>query len=168
MFPYLGKVEPPSDDKRWKIVGATMRKLGNERDALIEALHSMQHAFGFLDKPGLAFVAATLRIPLSRVYGAATFYHHFALKLPGKHNCVICTGTACYIKGAGRLVETMAEQHGVKPGETTPDGELSLLTARCFGACGLAPVVVVDGEVTGRVTPEKLASLTQGVIQIAH
>ena len=156
MFAYLQKCEPPSDDKRWKIIAATMRKLGNKRHALIEALHSLQQSFGYLDKPGLTFVAASLKIPLSKVYGAATFYNHFTMKPQGKHACVVCTGTACYIKGAGEILKSMEKNFGVKPGETTPDGEMSVLTARCFGACGLAPVVVVDGEVAGRITGDSL------------
>ena len=156
MFAYLQKCEPPSSDKRWKIVAATMRKLGNERQALIEALHSLQQYFGYLDKPGLTYVATSLKIPLSQVYGAATFYNHFTMKPQGEHACVVCTGTACYIKGAADLLKTIFAAEGVKPGETTSDGRLSILTARCFGACGLAPVVVMDGDVVGRITTEVL------------
>jgi len=156
MFAYLQKCEPPSSDKRWKIVAATMRKLGNERQALIEALHSLQQSFGYLDKPGLTYVATSLKIPLSQVYGAATFYNHFTMKPQGEHACVVCTGTACYIKGAADLLKTIFAAEGVKQGETTADGRLSILTARCFGACGLAPVVVMDGDVVGRITTEVL------------
>jgi bidirectional [NiFe] hydrogenase diaphorase subunit len=156
MIPYLERREPPSDDKRWKIIAATMRKLGNQRTALIEALHSMQQAFGYLDKPGLTFIASSLRLPLSQVYGAATFYHYFTMKPQGEHTCVVCTGTACHIKGAGELLKTVALECGVKPGETTADGQLSVLTARCFGTCGLAPVAVIDGEIAGKLTSEAL------------
>ncbi len=172
MLPFLERCDPPSDDKRWKIVAATMRKLGGQRHALIEALHSMQHAFGYIDKQGLNFVAGTLRIPLSQVYGTATFYHHFTLKPPGEHTCVICTGTACHIKGAGELLKTVAVHYGVKPGETTANGALSLLTARCFGTCGLAPVAVIDGEVVGRLTTalldRRLEALPQGARPDGH
>lgn len=163
MLPYLEKCEPPTGDKRWKIVAATMRKLGNQRNALIEALHSLQQAFGYLDRPGLTFIAATLRIPLSQVFGAATFYHYFTMKPQGKHSCIVCTGTACYIKGAGELLRSVAREQGVKPGETTPDGELSVLTARCFGACGLAPVVVLDGETAGRLNAAELQRRLEAV-----
>jgi bidirectional [NiFe] hydrogenase diaphorase subunit len=163
MIPYLERCEPPDNDKRWKIIAATMRKLGNEHNALIEALHSLQQYYGYLDKPGLIFVAATLRLPLSKVYGAATFYNHFMMKPQGKHACVVCLGTACYIKGAPELQKAVMRTHHIKPGETTPDGELSLLTARCFGACGLAPAVVLDGETVGRVTPEQLVERLKGV-----
>ncbi len=167
MFAYLQKCEPPSADKRWKIVAATMRKLGNERHALIEALHSLQQAFGYLDRPALTYVAASLKIPLSQVYGAATFYNHFTMKPQGEHACVVCTGTACYIKGAADLLKSIFSAQGVKPGETTADGRLSVLTARCFGACGLAPVVVVDGDVVGRITPDVLEQRLEKVLDHA-
>jgi bidirectional [NiFe] hydrogenase diaphorase subunit len=165
MFAYLQKCEPPSGDKRWKIVAATMRKLGNQRNALIEALHTLQQTFGYLDKPGLTYVAASLKIPLSKVYGAATFYNHFTLKPQGEHACVVCTGTACYIKGAPDLLKSIEETLGVKPGETTADGKMSVLTARCFGACGLAPVVVVDGDVVGRINRDVLTKRLREVAE---
>jgi bidirectional [NiFe] hydrogenase diaphorase subunit len=165
MFAYLTKCDPPSDDKRWKIIAATMRKLGNERSALIETMHSLQQAFGYLDRPGLEYVAASLKIPLSQVFGVATFYNHFTMKPPGKHACVVCTGTACYIKGSDEILKSIEREHGLHPGETTEDGHLSLLTARCFGACGLAPVVVVDGDVVGRVTHELLEQRLKEAVQ---
>jgi bidirectional [NiFe] hydrogenase diaphorase subunit len=148
----------PSPDKRWKIVEATMRRLGNQSNALIEALHTVQESFGFLDTDSLRFVATSLRVPLSQAFGVATFYHYFTLKPPGKHTCVICTGTACYIKGAGKLLTEMESKYGIKPGETTPDGNLSLITARCLGACGLAPAVVFDGQVAGKMNAEEMVA----------
>lgn len=146
----LAKPTPPSDDKRWKVVQATMRRNGNHQDALIETLHAVQESFGFLDEDALLYVSAALRVPLSRTYGVATFYHFFRLKPAGEHTCVVCTGTACYIKGASGLLESIQQAYGVKPGETTADGRVSVLTARCLGACGLAAAVVYDGEVAGR------------------
>jgi bidirectional [NiFe] hydrogenase diaphorase subunit len=146
---------PPSDDKRWRIVQATMRKNGHARHALIETLHSVQEAFGFLDEDSLRYVARSLRVPESRVYGVSTFYHLFTLKPAGKHTCVVCTGTACHIRGAPQLLEAIREKYGIKPGETTPDGQISLLTARCVGSCGVAPVAVMDGLIAGRITAEQ-------------
>ena len=110
-----------------------MRRHGHAAHALIETLHTVQEAFGFLDDAGLRYVAGSLRVPLSRVYGAATFYHFFTMKPPGEHTCVVCTGTACYIKGAAALLASMEKGYGIKPGETTEDGKLSLVTARCLG-----------------------------------
>lgn len=148
---------PPSDDKRWKLVNGTMRRNGFARHALIETLHSVQGAFGCLDEPALRYVAASLDLPLAKVYGVATFYHLFMLEPKGRHACVVCTGTACYIKGASGLLDAMHRRCELRPGQTSADGRLSLLTARCVGACGLAPAVVVDGNVLGRQTPESLA-----------
>ena len=101
-------------------------------------------------------------VACAAVYGVATFYHFFTLKPQGEHNCVVCLGTACYIKGAPHLIEAMEERYGIKPGETTPDGKVSLLTARCIGACGLAPAAVLDGNVGAKMTaPEFLTKVEQ-------
>jgi bidirectional [NiFe] hydrogenase diaphorase subunit len=149
-------VDLPSDDKRWKIVNATMRRNGYRRDALIETLHTVQEAFGFLDKEALLFVSRSLNIARSHVYGVATFYHFFSLRPQGEHVCSVCTGTACHIKGAKALIDHVGEKYDLHPEETTPGNEVSLLTVRCIGACGLAPAVVVDNEVLGNVTNEDI------------
>lgn len=141
-----------NEDRRWRLVNRTMRLHGHQPDALIETLHAVQESFGFLDIDSLKYVAESLRLPLSLVYGVATFYHFFTLKPPGEHTCVVCLGTACYIAGSSNILKTVEEQTGIKPGETTPDRKLSLLTARCMGSCGLAPVVVFDGEVHGKMS----------------
>lgn len=152
------KPAAPSDDKRWRIVETRMRRLGNRPDALIEALHSAQEAFGYLDDDALRYVGESLSIPPSKVFGVATFYHHFTLKPHGEHTCVICTGTACYINGAAEILSAIRTGLGVKPRETTADGKLSLLTARCVGACSLAPAAIVDGEMEGRVSPSEFVA----------
>jgi bidirectional [NiFe] hydrogenase diaphorase subunit len=90
-------------------------------------------------------------VPLSRAFGVAIFYHFFTLKPAGEHTCVICMGTACYIKGAPQLLDAVQRDLGIAPGETTSDKKVSLLTARCLGSCGLAPAVVYDQEVAGKV-----------------
>ncbi len=151
MPPTLGKASPPSEDKRWKIVAATMRRHGFSRNALIETLHTVQQSFGFLDRPSLEYVAQSLRVPLSKAFGVATFYHFFSLKPPGDHTCVICLGTACYIKGAPQLLAEVEQSLGIKQGETTADGHVSVLTARCVGSCSLAPVALFDSEVAPRL-----------------
>ena len=157
-----GKVAPPSNDKRWKLVDATMRRHGHQSHALIESLHTVQESFGYLEKDALRYVAQSLRVPLSRVYGVATFYHFFTLKPQGRHTCVVCTGTACYIKGTAQLLEAIEKTAGITPGETTADNQLSLLTARCFGSCGLAPAATFDGEVAGKLKPaDVLARITK-------
>lgn len=153
---------PPSDDKRWRIVQATMRRNGYERQALIETLHTVQESFGYLDEESLRYVAKALRAPLSHVYGVSTFYHFFSLKPAGEHTCVICMGTACYIKGAPNLLAAIDQHFHVKDGETSEDGKLSLLTARCLGSCGLAPAAVFDGAVVGKLSaPQVVERLNQ-------
>jgi len=143
------------DDPRYKALDRTMRKLGYDRHALIETLHSAQETFGFLEDDAMKFIARSLGLPLSKVYGVATFYSHFTLKPKGEHVCVICTGTACYIKGANKIIDGICKRHKIKDGETTEDNKLSLLTARCLGSCGLAPLGVFDGRVVGFLDEEK-------------
>src|ERR1700739_5115235 len=144
------KPTPPNADKRWRLVDATMRRLGNQSRGLIETLHTVQETFGYLDEGALRYVAVSLRVPLSRAYGVATFYHFFTLKPAGEHTCVVCTGTACYIKGAPQLLDAVQRDLGIAPGETTADKKVSLLTARCLRSCGLAPAVVYDQAVAGK------------------
>ena len=144
----------PSDDKRWKIVSGAMRKNGYARHALIETLHTVQSSFGYLDDDAIRFVARSLRVPLSQAYGVVTFYHYFSLRPPGKHTVTVCAGTACYIKGADKLIAAAEKHLCIKQGQTTPDGQVSLMTARCVGACSRAPVVLFDGEVAGEVAAE--------------
>jgi bidirectional [NiFe] hydrogenase diaphorase subunit len=137
----------PSDDKRWKIVNGTMRKNGFARYALIETLHTVQSSFGYLDDDSIRFVANSLRVPLSQAYGVVTFYHYFSLKPPGKHTLTIC---------AGKLVDAAQKHLGIQPGQTTSDAKISLMTARCVGACSRAPVILCDGEVAGEMSSEHM------------
>lgn len=150
------KPAPPSDDPRWRAIETRMRRLGNRPDALIEALHACQEAFGSIDDAALRFVGDTLSVPPSKVFGVATFYHYFALKPRGEHTCVVCTGTACYINGALDVLASIRSELDIGPGETTADGKVTLLTGRCFGSCSLAPAVIVDGEVDDRVRADEL------------
>jgi len=145
-------LSPPGEDPRWKKVIRTMRLNGFSATALIETLHTVQESFGYLEPEALRFVARSLRVPLSRVYAVATFYHFFTLKPPGRHTCVVCLGTACFIGGANAIMDGIQEALTIAPGETTADGNVSLLTARCLGACGLAPAAVFDGAVQGNLT----------------
>jgi bidirectional [NiFe] hydrogenase diaphorase subunit len=154
-------IAAPSSDKRWRIVDATMRRHGYSGNALIESLHTVQECFGYLDEQALRYVAAALHQPLSKVFGVATFYHFFQLKPAGEHTCVVCTGTACYIKGAPSLISGIEKAYRIKPGQTTEDGKISLLTARCLGSCGLAPAVVLDGDVSGRLDQGQLLERTR-------
>jgi bidirectional [NiFe] hydrogenase diaphorase subunit len=144
----------PSGDKRFRILETVMKRHQYKHDSLIEVLHKAQELFGYLDNDLLLFITHSLRLPPSRVYGVATFYHYFTLKPKGAHTCVVCMGTACYVKGAKAVLAALEEAAGIKAGETTPDNQLSLLTARCIGACGIAPAVVYDTAVTPRQSPD--------------
>jgi len=158
-------IAAPSDDKRWRVVDAVMKRHGFAPSALIEALHAVQQSFGYLDDPSLRYVARSLMVPCSRVFGVATFYHFFSMKPHGEHTCVVCTGTACYIKDSPALLAAVGEALDVSPGGTTADGKLSLLTARCLGTCGLAPAAVLDGQVVGRLQPVELAGKLRELVQ---
>jgi len=117
-------------------------------------LHAAQNAFGYLTPELLWYVAGQLRLPPSRVFGVATFYNFFSLKPPGEHTVILCEGTVCYIRGATRIGEALASAFQAAPGETSPDGRLSVAIARCFGSCALAPVLVVDGQVISNSSPD--------------
>lgn len=152
----------PSGDNRFKLLEATMKRHQYQPDALIEVLHKAQELFGFLSPDLLLYVAQSLKLPPSRVYGVATFYHFFSLAPQGRHTCVVCLGTACYVKGAATLLAAVEHEAGVKAGATTADNRLSLLTARCLGACGIAPAVVFDGAVSGHQTTEEALERVKG------
>jgi bidirectional [NiFe] hydrogenase diaphorase subunit len=154
----------PSGDNRFKILEATMKRLQYQPDALIEVLHKAQELFGFLSTDLLLYIAHSLNLPPSRVYGVATFYHFFSLAPQGEHTCVVCLGTACYVKGAAALLAAVEHEAGIKAGATTPDNRLSLITARCLGACGIAPAVVFDGSVAGHQTAELLVGQVRQVL----
>jgi bidirectional [NiFe] hydrogenase diaphorase subunit len=153
-----------AEDLRWKTVQRQMAIYGNAPHALIQVLHTVQNAYGYLNAGILARVAQTLHLPLSRVYGVATFYHHFNLTPPGKNLCIVCTGTTCFIKGGEGILRAVEAEYGIKLGETTSDGSLTLLTARCLGACSLAPVAIVNGRVLSKLTPELLLTHLKGVV----
>ncbi len=133
-----------------------------KRDSLIPMLHEVQRAEGYLSPEALAQVAAYLKLSLSTVYGVATFYSHFRFKPCGRHQLRVCRGTACHVRGADEVLGELSRRLHLKAGETTKDGEFSLETEACFGSCALAPVVVKDGRVYGRMTPAKVDELLRG------
>ena len=158
-------LEHASGDKRFKILDTHIKRHQDRSDATIEVLHKAQELFGYLEDDLLLFVANRLKLPPSRVYGVATFYHFFTLKPKGRHSCVVCLGTACYVKGAADVLAAVEKEARIRAGDTTADEELSLLTARCIGACGIAPAVVYDGKVCARQTPESALEHVKGWIR---
>jgi bidirectional [NiFe] hydrogenase diaphorase subunit len=147
----------PSGDNRFKLLDRAIMKHHASGDALIEILHGAQGIFGYLENDLLLYIAKALKLPPSRVYGVATFYHFFRLKPQGEHTFVLCTGTACYVRGAAEIQKAVEHECSCKFGETTKDGKISLVSARCVGSCGLAPVAVLDNNVAGKLTPEESA-----------
>jgi bidirectional [NiFe] hydrogenase diaphorase subunit len=149
-------------DDRFEKIDESLKRHGYAPDALIEVLHTAQEAFGHLGGDVLSYVAGALRLPPSRVYGVATFYHLFTLKPPGEHTCMVCMGTACYVRGAPRVLERLEREAGIRAGRTTPDGRLSLLTVSCPGTCGIAPAVFLDGTAHGHESPDSAAEHLKG------
>ncbi len=142
-------------DNRSTFLERAMSRHHYSGDALIEVLHTAQELYGFLTPELLKNIAQKLKLPPSRVLGVATFYHFFSLEPKGEHSYIVCLGTACYVKGALGLLETM-ERRCCKSGSTSPDGKVSVSSARCIGACGLAPAIIRDGEIVGRLSPDQL------------
>lgn len=146
------------DDPRAALLTTQLKKVRYRADALIEVLHAVQDIYGYLSNEVLITVADALELPPSRVLGVATFYHLFSFEPRGEHTCTVCTGTACFVKGADGLIQGVSDAFGVGTDETREDGVLSLLQARCIGSCGLAPVALVDGAVVAKTNPEALVS----------
>lgn len=162
------KTALPLQDERYKALDRTIKRFNHRQDALLEVLNTAQEVFGYLPEQVLRYVAQQLQVPLSRVYGVATFYHMFTFKPLGEHNCIVCAGTACHVKGSDRIIRMLSEAFDVRPGSTTPDGVFSLTVTRCLGSCGLAPVVVLDGEVHGKETPEGVLVRVRDLIALSR
>jgi NADH-quinone oxidoreductase subunit E len=136
-----------------KEVDALVEKWKDEEGSLILILHEIQNQHGYVPREVAMEVADALDIGLARIYEVITFYHYFQLKPPGRHNLAVCMGTACYLKGAPALLTEAKNQLKIEEGNTTPDREWHLDVVRCIGCCGMAPAMVVDGKVHGRVKP---------------
>lgn len=126
---------------------------------LIGILHKAQNLFGYLERPVMEFIAEEMGIPTAHIWGVATFYHYFNLTPRGRHTIAVCLGTACYIKGAEKILETIKKELAVETGGTSADGLFTLAETRCLGACGLAPVIMIDDKIHGDLTPQKMRAL---------
>jgi len=154
----------PSGDNRFEFIDKHLKRGRYAQDQLIETLHVAQDVFGYLSEDILIYVAKALRLPPSMVFGVATFYELFSFDPPGDHSCTVCTGTACFVKGADDIVQKVSVEYDVPAGQTAEDGSLTLKTARCLGSCGLAPVVVFDGEVLSHQTAESTLELVAAAV----
>jgi bidirectional [NiFe] hydrogenase diaphorase subunit len=146
-------------DVRFKKILAIIAKNQKRPDTLIEVLHIAQDLFGYLPLQVIQFVSKEMSIDPSQVFGVVTFYNFFTLKPKGKHNCLVCTGTACYVKGAQAITDQISKDFAIKAGQTTKDNKLGLQTARCIGACSLAPAVVFDNEILAKVNPAEITNM---------
>ncbi|MBQ2369207.1 MAG: NAD(P)H-dependent oxidoreductase subunit E [Peptococcaceae bacterium] len=129
------------------------------RGSLISVLHKAQGIFGYLPEEVQAYIAEKMDVPLSEIYGVVTFYALFTMKKKGKYTFNVCLGTACYVKGSGKLLDKLQEELGIGVGETTADGLFTIEACRCVGACGLAPVVTVNDKVYGHLKPEDITKM---------
>lgn len=153
VVPYNGT---PEQEERLRAVIAQHK---GQPGATMPVLQAAQDIFGYLPEEVQIMVAEGLDIPLSEVYGVASFYAQFTLNPKGKYQISLCLGTACYVKGASDVLEAVQQRLGIKTGSITPDGKFSLDACRCIGACGLAPVMTVNDEVYGRLVPEDVDSI---------
>ncbi len=143
------------EDALYEQLRAIVSDMKNLRNPLIEILHQAQKLFGYLPMEVQRFVAEELEIPVNKVYGVVTFYNAFTMKPRGKYVINVCTGTACYVKGAPRIIQMLSEILDVELGETTEDGIFTVTAVRCVGACSLAPVFMVEEETFGRIETRK-------------
>ena len=144
------------EDNRRIMLEKAMKEHEYDESALLEILHKAQGIYGYLDKDLLIDISQSLNLPPSHVFGVATFYSFFKLKKPGEHVVTGCLGTACYVKGVEEIMQAIEREFNVKRGGSTDDGKLTLLVTRCIGACAMAPTIVVDDEVIGKATKEKV------------
>jgi NADH:ubiquinone oxidoreductase subunit E len=138
---------------------AETAKNENSESYLIAVLHKVQGLFGYLDKEVMDIVADEMNIPTAHIWGVATFYHYFNLEPIGKHVVSICMGTPCYVKGADKILNALTSELGITTGQTTEDGVFTLQEARCLGACGIAPVVMIDDKIFGDLDSKKTIDL---------
>lgn len=137
------------------------------RGALIPVLHEAQEIYGYLPMKVQKIISEGLDIPLTEIYGTVTFYSQFSLTPKGEHRIQVCMGTACYVKGSGLILDKLKEKLGINVGECTPDKLFSLDACRCIGACGLAPVMMIDDEVYGKLTPEAIEGIIDKYVKQA-
>ena len=145
---------------------AELAELKNVPGGLMPALQKAQGIYGYLPKEVMIIIAEELSVPLSEVYGVATFYAQFSLTPKGKYQIGVCLGTACYVKGSGEIYNELVKELGIESGGVTPDKMFSLDATRCIGCCGLAPVMSINGEVYGNLTTKSVAGIIEKYKQL--
>lgn len=153
VIPYHGTAQQEADLKK------VIARYKGQPGATMPVLQAAQEIFGYLPEEVQIIIAEGLDIPLSEVYGVASFYAQFSMNPKGRHQISLCLGTACYVKGAGDVLEAIENHLGIRAGGITPDGRFSLDACRCIGACGLAPVMMIGSDVYGRLTPDQIGDI---------
>lgn len=148
------------DEKELKLQ-EIIAKYKDTKGALIPVLHEAQEVYGYLPMSVQKKVSEALNVPLAEIYGVVTFYTQFSLQPKGKYKIQLCLGTACYVKGANLVLEKLQEKLGIGVGECTEDGKFSLDACRCIGACGLAPVMMINDDVYGRLVPDDVEGILE-------
>ncbi|MDR1192949.1 MAG: NAD(P)H-dependent oxidoreductase subunit E [Peptococcaceae bacterium] len=151
--------EPGIKDERFAIIDQILARNGKSESMLIQNLEQIQHELGYLPEDIQSYLAEAMAMPLSKIYGVVTFYSLFTTEKIGKYKISVCLGTACYVKGSGEIMAEFERQLGIKTGQTTEDGRFTLEACRCLGACGLAPVLTVNGKVFGRLSTDDVAGI---------
>ena len=146
-------------DERTQKLQEVFEKYRNTKGALIPVLHEAQEIYGYLPMNVQKQISEGLNIPLAEIYGVVTFYTQFTLQPKGRFKVSICMGTACYVKGASHILDKLQEKLGIHVGESTDDAKFSLDACRCIGACGLAPVMMINDDVYGRLTPDEIEGI---------
>ena len=155
----MSRIKVELKKKDVDIIKEICKSFDNRQGELINVLHKVQHTFGYLPAEVQEVVANELNIPLAKVYGVVTFYSFFSMVPKGRHPISVCTGTACYVRGAENVLSEFKKELKIEVGETTADGSFSISCLRCVGACGLAPVVMVGDKTYGRVSPEMVKDI---------
>lgn len=158
-LPPLEELDPALEEEISQCLDDWRDKEGN----LIMILHEIQNRHGFVPREASLLLARETGVPMARIYEVITFYHYFKLVPPGKHNLMLCNGTACYLKGSGRLLAELESRLGIRDGDTTDDRMFHLETVRCIGCCGMAPAMVVDHKTLGKLSTTDMAGVIEGI-----
>ena len=157
------QLDPLENTRMRQVIDDTISAYGDQNGALMVVLNRLQERIGFITKPMQAYVAEKLNVPVSKVHGVVSFYSFFTTTPRGKHTIKFCLGTACYVGGIDQIIEKAKQLLGIEPGQTTPDGLVTLEVCRCVGACSQAPVVVVDDNIRGRMQPNRFPKIIQDI-----
>lgn len=161
--PTINIVDPLDDPEKKAIIDQILEENADLNGATMVVLNLIQEKIGYISKPMQGYVAEKLGVPISKVHGVVSFYSFFTTTPRGKHTIKFCLGTACYVGGIPQIIEKAKQILGIEPGQTTPDGLITLENCRCVGACSQAPVVVVDDTIHGRVQPNRFPKLIQDI-----